>query len=108
MSVIARLKSNLSFLRSFVPVLLLMGRSAAHRKIDYSDLLAEHVARRPDRAALIGEASQMTWSELDAFANRAAAWAHSEGLMRGDVVALLMENRPEYIAIWLGLGRWCR
>ena len=105
MSVIARLKSNLSFLRSFVPVLLLMGRSAAHRKIDYSDLLAEHVARRADRVALIGEASQMTWSELDAFANRAAAWARSEGLERGDVVALLMENRPEYIAIWLGLSR---
>jgi len=47
----------------------------------------------------------MTWGELDEYANRVANWALEQRLSRGDVVALLMENRPEYIAIWLGLSR---
>ena len=47
----------------------------------------------------------MTWVELDRYANRVANWALEQGLSRGEVVALLMENRPEYIATWLGLSR---
>ncbi|MBS0470197.1 MAG: long-chain-acyl-CoA synthetase [Proteobacteria bacterium] len=46
---------------------------------------------------------KMSYGELDAYANRVARWAHGAGVRRGDVVALLMENRPEYVATWLGL-----
>ena len=27
------------------------------------------------------------------------------GIKRGDTVALMMDNRPEYVAIWLGLAK---
>jgi len=27
------------------------------------------------------------------------------GIQRGDTVALMMDNRPEYVAIWLGLAK---
>ncbi len=37
-------------------------------------------------------------------ANRYSRWA-LERLAKGDVVCLLMPNRPEYIAIWLGITR---
>lgn len=30
---------------------------------------------------------------------------HYMGLKKGDVVALVSTNRPEYVAIWLGLSR---
>ena len=93
------------FLRSFVPPVLAMARNGADKPIEYSDLLEEHIKRRGDRPALIGEESRMTWAELDAYANQTAHWALSQGLGRGDVVALLMENRPEYVATWLGLSR---
>lgn len=93
------------FLRSFVPPILAMARNGADKPIEYSDLLEEHIKRRGDRPALIGEGSSMTWAELDAYANQTAHWALSQGLGRGDVVALLMENRPEYVATWLGLSR---
>lgn len=29
----------------------------------------------------------------------------AQGLKRGDTISLLMENRPEYPAIWLGLSK---
>ncbi len=75
------------------------------KELGYSDLLAPHFERDPDRPALIGESGRMSWRELDQAANRVARWALEQELGRGRVVALLMENRPEFIAIWLGLSR---
>src|SRR5262249_9108831 len=34
-----------------------------------------------------------------------ARWALRESIQKGDVVCLLMPNRPEYMAIWLGITR---
>ena len=48
---------------------------------------------------------QLTYRELDAHANAYARWALAQGLAKGDAVALMMPNRPEYVAIWFGLAR---
>ncbi len=56
-----------------------------------------------DRPALIGVNETMSYGGLAARANRYARWALREGLAAGDIVGLLMPNRPEYVAIWLGL-----
>lgn len=72
---------------------------------DFSDFLAPHFAARGDAPALIGERSRYSWAELDRVAQRVACWALDAGFERGDVVALSMENRPEYVALWLGLSR---
>jgi len=105
MSLLQDFRRDFSVVRSLVPILLAARKAAADKTIDYSDLLEPHFKGRADRPVLIGESSSMTWSELDAFANRAAHWATGEGLVRGDVVALSMENRPEFIGLWLGLSR---
>jgi len=78
---------------------------APDKAVGYSDLLAPHMKAHPDRPALVGESGSLTWRQLDEYANRVAHWAEDEGLTRGDVVALSMENRPDFIAIWLGLSR---
>ena len=39
----------------------------------------------------------MSYGALDARANRYAHWALAQGMKRGDCVALLMENRPDYL-----------
>ena len=36
-------------------------------------------------------------------ANRYANWAIAQGIGQGDCVALLMENRPDFLCCWLGL-----
>ncbi len=105
MSILAGVRRDLEVMKSLLPVLLGARKAARDKTIDYSDFLDSHFRRRANHPALIGESGSMTWGELDAFANRIARWALSEGLSRGDVVALLMENRPEFVAIWLGLSR---
>ena len=105
MGILAGVRRDLEVIKSLLPVLLGARKAGPEKTIDYSDFLDGHFRRRSDRPALIGTSGSMTWGELDSFANRIAHWALSEGLSRGDVVALLMENRPEYIGIWLGMSR---
>ena len=58
-----------------------------------------------DNDALIGEYETLSYRELDRRANRYARWGLEQGLRRGDVVALLMHNCPDYLAAWLGITR---
>ena len=66
------------------------------------DIIARHATRRPEAAAILCSEETITYAQLNARADAYAHWAHARGIVRGDAVALLMENRPEYIAAWLG------
>jgi fatty-acyl-CoA synthase len=64
----------------------------------------EEIAReRPDAPALLSAAETFSYGTLAARINRYARWALAQDLGNGDVVGLMMPNRPEYLAIWLGL-----
>jgi len=56
-----------------------------------------------DAPALLSERECWTYRELAERSNRYARWALEQGVGQGDVVSLLMPNRPEYLAIWLGI-----
>ncbi len=58
-----------------------------------------------DQPALLGVTEQYTYRRLAARSSQFARWAVAQGLATGDVVALLMPNHPDYVAIWLGLTR---
>jgi fatty-acyl-CoA synthase len=68
-----------------------------------ADIIEHWARKRPNNVAIWFEDKRYTYREYDAQANRYARWAQSLGLKRGDVVALLMENRPEYLFAWGGL-----
>ncbi len=68
-----------------------------------STVIEEIAARAGDQPALLSDRECMTYAELAARANQYARWALQQGLSKGDVVGLLMTNRPEYFAIWLGI-----
>lgn len=70
-----------------------------------ADLLERAARRWPDHAAVRQEDREVTFAALNRDANRVADWARSEGLGRGSVVGLLMENRPEYLVVWMGLAK---
>ena len=42
---------------------------------------------------------------MDKFSNKIAQYFLSKGYRKGDEIALFMENRPEYVGIWLGLAK---
>ena len=50
-------------------------------------------------------ARRFSYRELAARANRYARWALAQGIAKGDTVCLLMPNRPEFLALWLGITR---
>ena len=65
------------------------------------------VRRHPDRVAFINATTDEEWTyrRLEDYSNRVANHFLSRGFRRGDSVALFMDNRPEYIGIWLGLAK---
>jgi fatty-acyl-CoA synthase len=66
----------------------------------------EELAEQFDSApALLSDHERLSYRELAERSNRYARWALGQGLDEGDVVALFMPNRPEYMAIWLGITR---
>lgn len=67
------------------------------------DIVEQRVAQSPDNPALFCQDQMLTYAQMDARASRYANWAIRMGIKRGDRVALLMENRPDYICAWLGL-----
>ncbi|XP_058419676.1 long-chain fatty acid transport protein 1 isoform X5 [Diceros bicornis minor] len=66
------------------------------------------VARRqPERLALVDAASGASWTfaQLDAYSNAVANLFHQLGFVPGDVVAIFLEGRPEFVGLWLGLAK---
>ena len=43
--------------------------------------------------------------QVDEYSNKVANYFSSLGYKKGDSVGLYMENRPEYVASWLGLAK---
>src|SRR5213083_3276723 len=66
------------------------------------DKLAEKFGEAP---ALLSDRERLTYRALAERSNRYARWALDQGLAKGDAVCLFMPNRPEYMAIWLGITR---
>ena len=67
-------------------------------------ILDEQAARHGQAWALLSDRECFTFRELSARANQYARWALGQGVKKGDVVGLMMTNRPEYFAIWLGIS----
>ncbi len=58
-----------------------------------------------DAPALLSDRESFSYRELSGRSNRYARWALAQGIAKGDVVCLLMPNRPEFLALWLGVTR---
>jgi len=66
-----------------------------------------HAARRPDAVAfkMSGSAEHVTFAELEARANQGAHVLRRAGLRSGDHLAILMENRREFLEICFAADR---
>ena len=95
------------------------------------DLFQNNVKERPnaDCMCFVGEpnkpARTLSFKQVDEEANKSmfecgfvfsdamnlilmdvvANWAISEGITNGDVVGLIMDNRPEFVITWLGISK---
>lgn len=70
-----------------------------------ADLLAPGLALTPDKPAIMFQDKPITYRELDARASRVANGLVAMGLNVGDRVSIHVDNRPEFIEIYLGIMR---
>jgi fatty-acyl-CoA synthase len=80
-------------------------RHLPSQRYTVGDRLEERAAKHPGKAFIRFEEHVVTYGAANAAANRAAHAARALGLRPGDVAALLMENRPEFVTTWMGLAK---
>jgi citronellyl-CoA synthetase len=91
------------------PTLLQLAKEVKPRPLTTCDSFAARVertsARFPQHRAIIFEGRTLTWGELNSQANRYAAALQAQGLVRGDAVSLVMENRIEFLTTLIALNK---
>uniref|UniRef100_A0A8C9TR33 long-chain-fatty-acid--CoA ligase n=2 Tax=Scleropages formosus TaxID=113540 RepID=A0A8C9TR33_SCLFO len=68
------------------------------------DRFVQQAARIPDKPFIIYEGISYTYEDVEERSNRVAHVFQQRGAARrGDTVALLMSNEPDFICVWFGL-----
>jgi long-chain acyl-CoA synthetase len=70
-----------------------------------ADVLRPAMAIAPDRVAIYFEDRRITYRQLDDVANRIASALVAAGVQSGDRVVTHVDNRPEFVEIYLGVMR---
>ncbi len=90
--------------KAWLRALELTAPIARNRDRILSTVIAERAVQLGDTPALLSDRECMTYGQLSQRINQYARWALDHGVAKGEVVGLLMTNRPEYLAIWLGIS----
>jgi fatty-acyl-CoA synthase len=101
--VLAAIRREYIYLTTIARTLWLLSKIKPDATRTIVDIVERQAKKRPRNVAIYCLDEAVTYAALDARANRYANWALSAGIKRGTPVALLMENRPDYIAAWLGM-----
>ena len=100
-----RLRGDFIFLRGLGRALRVTTPIARNPKRIFPLAVDELAVRWGDRPALTSRRESLSYRELAERSRRYARWARAQGIGKGSVVALVMTNRPEFVAIWLGIIR---
>ncbi len=92
-----------SALHAWVRALEATAPIAKHPQRLMPHVIAEVAQTHGASPALISDRQTLTYHALTERANRYARWTLAQDLAKGDTVCLLMPNRPDYLAIWLGI-----
>jgi fatty-acyl-CoA synthase len=101
---IAAASTSVSPGKAWLRALELTAPIARNRNRILSTVIEERAEQLGDTPALLSDRECMTYGQLSERINQYARWALGQGIGQGEVVGLLMTNRPEYLAIWLGIN----
>ena len=73
------------------------------RPDSFYGLFAASVARRPDADMMVFEGQRWTYRDSETLVRRLAGGLAAQGLVQGDRVILLVDNRPEFLLTLLAL-----
>ncbi len=74
-------------------------------KLTLAAMVTRHLEQVPDCCALIVGDRRISYAELDQMGRSAAKWLREQDIGHGDRVAVWLVNRPEWLALMLGLSR---
>ena len=93
----------------FVTGLLRMKRAVKDVDAESDRLIADELEKRIDafgpNLAFIEGDLELTYDDMEIYANKVAAWVQAEGCKAGDTVAVFVRNRAQYVPLWLGLTK---
>jgi fatty-acyl-CoA synthase len=98
-----RIGGKYSALRDWVRALEAMAPIAGNPQRILPCVIEELSQTRGETPALLSARECLTYRALTERANRYARWALDQSLAKGEAVCLIMPNRPEYMAVWLGI-----
>lgn len=85
--------------------LLSLVRRCQRKNVAVWDLFHHYVAKHPQKPCIIYDGKEWSFREMNDLSNRIANTFQQNGYKKGDVVGLFMDNRPEFVAFWLGLSK---
>ena len=98
-------RRNMRFLRKNANILAEYAKIAEENKVSWGELVETNAKIYTDNIAIKFEEKTFTYKEFNEWANRYANYLLSLGLKKGDVVELMMTNRPEYLMIITAIGK---
>jgi fatty-acyl-CoA synthase len=103
MSFLDNLADDIVFLRGALRILRMTTPIAKNPARVFPALIEELAEKFGDAPALISQRERLSYRALSERANRYARWARRQNLGKGETVCILMPNRPEYMAAWIGI-----
>lgn len=98
-------RRNMRFLRKHANNLAEYAKIAEENKVSWGELVEKNAELYSDNIAIKFEELTLTYKEFNEWSNRYAHYFLSLGLKKGDVVELMMTNRPEYLMIITAIGK---
>lgn len=105
MNIFEKLRSDWIYITGFQRIVGAITHVKAETQITLGDEIERLAAEHGERPFILFEGREWTYAAIEARASQFANWGLAHGLKPGDCVALFMENRPDYIAFWLGMAK---
>jgi fatty-acyl-CoA synthase len=105
MGLIERLSADVVCLKGALRILRMTTPIAKNPTRIFPTVIEDLAEKFGDAPALLSDRESFSYRELAARSNRYARWALAHGIRKGDTVCLMMPNRPEFLAVWLGITR---
>ncbi|MEX2473638.1 long-chain-acyl-CoA synthetase [Marinobacter sp.] len=76
-----------------------------NRELTLGTLVERNAEKYPSRPAITYEDRSISWSEFNDWSNQIANFLLARGMVKGDAIAVFLENRPELLAVVAGAAK---
>ncbi|MGE3148661.1 MAG: long-chain-acyl-CoA synthetase [Pseudorhodoplanes sp.] len=100
-----RLRDHATFLVGALRALRATTHIGRNPQRVFPHVVEELAATFGDKPALLSGREALTYRTLAERSRRYTRWALTQDIAKGETVCLLMPNRPEFLAVWIGVTR---